>query len=173
MAYMHVNYNVTKHGTGLPSNTNAQHYGQHILNIKLTSDTDNGQLIAANPAKWVSWDVFEEAAVTTFEGRVVDKTPNGNYLVLVTKTDGLTCLCYQKPITGYEAPRELTKEDAFYNKKDDIVRGYVLDVWDRFESSASNFSTEPEVGATITGVANKKMTVVQPQGATGATGETH
>lgn len=160
MSYMHIKWEYDTHGTGFPSNVNAQRTADHILNIKLTSPADNGELIAANPEKWLSWDVFEEAAVTTFEGRVVDKTPNGNYLVLVTNA-GDACLCYQLPLTGYESPREFTKEKAFFNDKDDIVRAYVLNKWDRFESSASNFSKEPEIGDVITGVANKKMVVAE------------
>jgi hypothetical protein len=153
-----------KHGTGFPANTLAEEFGNHLLNIKLTSDTDNGQFIAANPDKWLSWDVFEEMAATVFEGRIVDKTPNGNYLVLVTKTDGNTCMCYQKPLTAYESPREFTREEAFYNREGDIVRAYVLSLWDRVEISEENFEGEPEVGAKITGIQNKKLVVASGEG---------
>lgn len=169
MAYMSINWTYDKHATALPSNVLAQEYGAHIFNIKLSSDTDNGNLVAAGD--WDSFDVFTEAAVTTFEGEVVQKMPNGNYLVLV-KTPGDALLVYQKPLTPYESPREFTREEAFYNKKGDIVRCYELRKWDRFEASTLAFSEEPEVGATITGVSSKKMTVSQPQGATGATGAT-
>lgn len=159
MAYMHVNYNVTKHGTGYPANVNAQEYGDHILNIKLASDTDNGMLVAADVSKvWPEFDVFDEAAVNTFEGIVEQQMPDGMWLVCVTDP-GDALFVYQKPLTPYESPRELTKEDAFYNKKDDIVRCYCLKKFDRIAVSEDNFNGTPEAGATISGVEDKKMTV--------------
>ena len=156
MAYMSINWQYDKHATALPSNVLAQEYGAHIFNIKLESDTDNGNLVAAGD--WESFDVFEEATVTTFEGKIVEQMPNGNYLVLVTDP-GDALLVYQKPLTPYESPREFTREEAFYNKEDDIVRCYELRKWDRFEASALAFNGTPEVGATINGVEDKKMTV--------------
>lgn len=162
MAYMHLKYQLEEHGTGFPSNLLTQEYAGHLLNIKLSKDRDNGEIIAADPEKWISWDLFEEGEVGTFKGIVVDRDQDGNYLVLVTETDGTACLLYQKPLTPYESPREFLKEKAFYNAKGDIVRSYVLYKWDRFSSSASNFSEEPEIGAKVTGVADGKMTITQP-----------
>lgn len=156
MAYMHINYSVDEHATALPSNLLGQNYGAHIFNIKLGSNTDNGNLVAAGD--WDSFDVFEEAAVTTFTGKIVEQMPNGNWLVLVTDP-GDALLVYQKPLTPYESPREFMKESAFYNKKDDIVRCYGLCKWDRFEASDLAFDGTPEVGKSITGVSAKKMTV--------------
>ena len=156
MAYMSVNFSVGEHATALPSNVLAQDYGAHIFNILLATDADNGNLVAAGD--WHSFDVFEEAAVTTFEGKVVQKMPNGNWLVLVTNP-GDALLVYQKPLTPYESPRELTKESAFYNEAGAIVRCYELRKWDRFEVSEEAFSTTPSVGASITSVASKKMVV--------------
>ena len=79
------------------------------------------------------------------------------------------------PLTPYEYPRELMKEEAFFNKAGDIVRAYELRKWDRFEASAEAFNGTPEVGAVISGVSSKKMTVSASgaTGATGATGETN
>lgn len=156
MSYMHINWEVEKHATALPSNVLAQEYGAHIFNIKLGSNTDNGNLVAAGD--WESFDVFEEAAVTTFTGKIVEQMPNGNWLVLVTNP-GDALLVYQKPLTPYESPREFLEESAFFNKKDDIVRCYELRKWDRFEASAEAFTGTPEVGASITGVSSKKMTI--------------
>ena len=156
MAYMSINWSVDQHATALPSNVLAQDYGAHIFNIKLASNADNGNLVAAGD--WEAYDVFDEAAVTTFEGKIVHKMPNGNWLVLVTDP-GDALLVYQKPLTPYESPRELTEESAFFNKKDDIVRCYELRKWDRFEASDAAFTGTPAVGATISGVASKKMTI--------------
>lgn len=169
MAYMSINMSVGQHATALPSNVLAQEYGAHILNIKLGSDTDNGSLVKAGD--WLELDVFEEEAASEFEGRIVQKMPNGNWLVLVD--DPKDCfLVYQKPLTPHESPRDLTKESAMYNLKDDIVRCYELRKWDRFEVSEKAFNGTPEVGATVSGVSEKKMTV-SAGGATGATGASH
>lgn len=156
MSYMHINWSVDSHATALPSNVLAQDYGAHIFNIKLTTDCDNGNLVAAGD--WESLDVFTEAAATTFTGKIVQKMPNGNWLVLVTDP-GDALLVYQKPLTPYESPRELTKEEAFYNEAGDIVRAYELRKWDRFELSDLGFNGTPVVGKNITGISNKKLTV--------------
>lgn len=156
MAYMSVKWAVDEHATALPSNVLAQDYGAHIFNIKLESDCDNGNLVAAG--EWDSFDVFKEAAATTFEGKIVQQMPNGNYLVLVTDP-GDALLVYQKPLTPYESPRELTKESAFYNAAGDIVRAYELRKWDRFEVSEAAFDGTPEVGKSVSGVSSKKLTV--------------
>lgn len=156
MAYMSVDFTTTKHATALPSNVLAQDYGAHIFNILLSTDADNGNLVAAGD--WHSYDVFEEGAVTTFTGEIVQKMPNGNWLVLVTNP-GDALLVYQRPLTPYESPAEFLNESAFVNKAGDIVRAYELRKWDRFEASAEAFTGTAAVGASITGVASKKMTI--------------
>lgn len=152
MANMSVYRNQTEHATAFPSNLLAGDWGAHIFNIKLGTDADNGNLVAAGD--WAEFDVFNEAAATKFTGKVVQKMPNGNYLVLVTDP-GDALLVYQAPITAEEP----MPEKYMYNAAGDIVRCYELRKWDRFEASALAFSAEPTVGAAITGVANKKMTV--------------
>lgn len=156
MAYMSINFKTDGHATGLPSNVLAQDYGAHIFNIKLSTDTDNGNLVAAGD--WDSLDVFKEAEVTTFEGKIVQKMTDGNYLVLVTNP-GDALFVYQKPLTPYETPKSLTNESAFYNVAGDTVRAYELRKWDRIEVSAGGFSGTPSVGATISGVSSKKMKI--------------
>lgn len=144
------------HGRGFPSNVVSQRYGDHIPSVKLSSDTDNGMLIAVGD--WQGWDYFAEAAVTTFTGKIVAQDKNGDWLVLVTDP-GDACLVYQKPMTPYETPKELLNEKTMYNLKDDIVRAYVLTKFDRFTSSTENFSGTPAIGKNITGVTGKKMVV--------------
>ena len=156
MAYMSINWSVDEHATALPSNVLAQNYAAHIFNILLGTAADNGNLVAAGT--WESFDVFNEAEVTTFKGKIVQKMPNGNWLVLVSDP-GDALLVYQKPLNPAESPRELTNESAFYNKAGDIVRCYELRKWDRFEVSAKAFDGEPAVGKSITGVSSKKMTI--------------
>lgn len=159
MAYMHVDYAVTKHGTGYPANTLASQYGEHIVNVKLASDTDNGMLVAADVTKaWPEFDVFDEAAVTNFEGIVEQQMPDGTWLVCVTNP-GDALLVYQKELTAYESPRELLKPSAMYNKTGDIVRCYKLAPFDRIAVSEDNFNGTPEAGALVNGVEDKKMSV--------------
>lgn len=153
---MSVGFTVAEHAVGYPNNVLAQRSGEHLYSVKLTTDTDNGNLIAIGD--WDHMDCFAEAAVTTFEGEIVEIMPDGNFLVLVTDP-GDACLVYQKPLTPYESPAALLNEKAMYNKAGDIVRAYGLHKHDRFEVSAEGFSGTPEVGKSVTGVSSKKLTV--------------
>ena len=156
MANMTIAYTIAKHAVANPSNVLAAEGGEHIYNILLSTDADNGNLVAVGD--WAEYDVFEEAAVTTFEGKVVEKMPNGNWLVLVTEP-GDACLVYQAPIAAEDWTESWKKESNMYNKAGDIVRSYGLHLHDRFEVSAEGFSATPTVGATISGVASKKMVI--------------
>lgn len=156
MPYMDIHYSVDQHAVALPNNVLSQDYAGHIFNVYLSTDTDNGNLVKIGD--WKEYDVFNEAAVTEFEGKIVQKMPNGNWLVLVTNP-GDAKLVYQKPLNPVESPREFTKESAMYNKAGSIVRAYELHEFDRFELSDLGFDGTPSVGATISGVSNKKLTV--------------
>lgn len=43
---MAISYQISKHAVAFPSKLVAQNGGEHIYNITLTSDTDNGNLVA-------------------------------------------------------------------------------------------------------------------------------
>lgn len=157
MANMNIQYTISKHATANPSNVLAGGtYGGHMFSIQLESDADNGNLIAVGDYK--SLDLFAEAAVTTFTGKVVEKMSNGNYLVMVTDP-GDAVLVYQLPVAAEDWTNTWKKESNLYNKAGDVVRCYGLAKYDRFEVSAEGFTKEPEVGAEITGVTGKKLTV--------------
>ena len=157
MANMSIQYTIKKHATANPSNVlSGGTYGGHMFSIQLESDADNGNLIAVGDYK--SLDLFAEAAVTKFTGKVVEKMSNGNYLVMVTDP-GDAVLVYQLPVGAEDWTEFWKKESNLYNKAGDVVRCYGLAKYDRFEVSAEGFSAEPTVGAEITGVANKKLTV--------------
>lgn len=155
MSYMKIRWNVESHATGFPSNLLAQKFG-HIYNIKLTSDTDNGNLVAVGP--WIDFDVFEEAEATEFDGEIVHQMPNGNWLVLVHDAKGAKFV-YQTPLTPVESPKEFLKESVFYNEEGSICRCYDLYPNDRFEASDLAFEGTPEVGAKIKSIKNKKMVI--------------
>ena len=157
--YMDIKYAVSTFGTGFPNNTLAAEYGEHILNVKLESDTPNGALVSVDTDNaWVSFDVFAEKAATTFKGIVEQQMTDGSWLVCCTDP-GDSLFIYQKPLTPYERPRELTEEKAFYNKAGSIVRGYRLAPFDRISVSADNFVGTPEAGAKVNGVQDKKMKI--------------
>lgn len=145
------------HARALPSNVVSQRYGNHTPSVQLSTDTDNGNLIAVGA--WVDWDYFAEASVTTFTGKIIAQDKNGDWVVLVTDP-GDACLVYQEPLTSYETPKELLNEKTMYNKAGDIVRTYVLTKLDRITVSTEGFTgNDPAVGKSITGVTSKKMVV--------------
>lgn len=145
------------HARALPSNVVSQRYGNHMPSVKIDTDTDNGNLIAVGD--WVAWDYFAEATVTSFAGKIIAQDKNGDWVVLVTNP-GDAVFVYQKPLTPYESPEQLLSEKTMYNKAGDIVRTYVLTKFDRITVSTEGFTgNDPAVGATISGVTNKKMVV--------------
>ena len=155
MANMAIKYEIAKHATANPSNVlSGGTYGGHIFNVELTSDADNGNLIAIGD--WKSLDLFEEAAVTKFTGKVVEKMSNGNYLVMVTDP-GDAVLVYNRPISAEDWTNDWKKESNLYNPAGSVVRCYGLVKYDRLEVSKEGFVTEPTVGAEITGVTDKKL----------------
>lgn len=155
MANMAIKYEIAKHATANPSNVlSGGTYGGHMFNVELTSDADNGNLIALGD--WKSLDLFAEAAVTKFTGKVVEKMGNGNYLVMVTDP-GDAVLVYNVPIGAEEWTNEFKKESNLYNPAGSIVRCYALAKYDRFEVSKEGFVTEPTVGTEITTVTDKKL----------------
>lgn len=156
MANMSIFYEIAKHATANPSNLLAAEGAAHMYSILLDSDTDNGNLIAVG--KWDSLDLFKEAAVTEFEGEIVEQMGNGNYLVLV-KNPGDAVFVYQIPVGAEEWNNSFKKESNLYNKAGDIVRCYGLVKHDRFEVSKEGFEGEPVVGAKINSVSNKKMVI--------------
>ena len=59
MANMAIKYEIAKHATANPSNVlSGGTYGGHMFNVELTSDADNGNLIALGD--WKSLDLFAE-----------------------------------------------------------------------------------------------------------------
>jgi len=156
MANMHVFYEVAKHATAFPSNILAAEGGAHMYSVELTSDADNGALVGIG--KYLSLDLFEETEATTFEGEIVEKMANGNYLVLV-EDPGDSNFLYQVPVGAYQWTREWEKESILYNKAGDRCRVYGLVKHDRFELSAEGFEGTPEVGKKVSGVSNKKPVV--------------
>lgn len=158
---MTADFTVGSHATGYPANVAAQRYGNHMPSVKAMTDTDNGNFVKAG--EWLDWDYFEEEAVTKFEGKIIAKNPDGTFLVLV-KDPGDALFVYTKPLAPYETPSILKQEKTFFNKAGDTMRTYVLTKFDKVAVSAEGFNGEPEVGAAISGVTNKKLDVASVSG---------
>lgn len=153
---MAINYNIEKHATGFPSKVLAQEGGKHIYNVKITTDTDNGNFVARGD--YLSLDLYEEKDVETFTGIVREKAGNGNWYVEVV-TPGDALFVYNKPLIAEEWTNSFKKESNFYNVAGEVVRAYELAVGDMLEISAEGFSGTPSEGANVTGISNKKATI--------------
>lgn len=147
-----ISYNITQHAVAFPSKLLAQNGGKHIYNITLTSDTDNGNLVAKGDFE--DLDRYTEAAVTEFSGKIQAQAANGNWYVEVV-TPGDALLVYMKAMIAEDYTNNMKKESNFYNAKGEVVKGYELAVGDVFEVSALGFTGDPKAGATVSCSAKK------------------
>lgn len=140
---MVINYTIAKHAAGYPSKVLAAEGGKHIYNVKLTTAADNGNFVGRGD--WLSFDLYEEAAATTFAGIVQEQAANGNYYVeVVTPGDALfVCNIDDHP---EEWTNKWKQEGIAYNEAGDVVRAYELAVGDILEISAAGFTATPAVG---------------------------
>jgi hypothetical protein len=150
-----IKYNIEQHAVAWPSKLVAQNGGEHIYNIELETDTDNGNLVARGD--FIDLDLYKEAAVTTFAGKIQKQAANGNYYVEVV-TPGDALFVYMQPYIEEEWTNTFQKESNFYNPAGDTVRGYALHEGDVFEVSEAGFEGTPTEGATVSCV-NKKLSV--------------
>ena len=150
-----ISYQIAKHAIAFPSKLVAQQGGEHIYNIELKNDTDNGQLVAKG--KFLDLDLYEEGTVTEFEGKVQKQAANGNWYVEVTQP-GDALFVYMQAFIAEDWTNTFKKESNFYNAKGDTVRGYALHVGDVFEVSAEGFTGTPAAEATVT-CENRKLKI--------------
>lgn len=140
--------------------------GKHIYNVTAGTECWNGALIKRGD--WNSFDNYEEAAATEFDGIVRQQAANGNwYVEVVDAHDAL--LVYNVPIVEADFTRDMASEKHFYIEAGEVCRAHELAVGDIFELSEDGFEGTPVAGATVSGVTDKKPTI-GAQGATGATG---
>lgn len=152
---MAIKYEIEKHAVAWPSKLVAQQGGEHIYNIELETDTDNGNLVARG--EFIDLDLYKEAEVTEFEGVIQKQAANGNWYVEVVKP-GDALFVYMQPFIAEEWTNKFKKESNFYNAAGDTVRGYALHVGDVFEVSAEGFTGVPAAQAKVT-CAAKKLSV--------------
>lgn len=152
---MAIKYEIAQHAVAFPSKLVAQNGGEHIYNIELETDTDNGNLVAKGD--FIELDLYKEGAVTDFEGVIVAQAANGHWYVEVTKP-GDALFVYMQAFIAEDWTNKWKKESNFYNAAGDTVRGYALHVGDIFEVSAEGFTGTPTAGATVT-CTDKKLAV--------------
>lgn len=146
---MAIKFTIENHAYAFPTKVLAGNGGEHILNIELTSDADNGCIVSAGDYK--SFDNYVEAeAPAAYEAKIVDVAADGNFYVeVVNPADAI--LVYEVPVIAeqnYDSRFKAIKN--FYNLKGDVVRGYVLHKHDIYELSEEGFEGTPEVGKTVT-----------------------
>lgn len=150
-----ISYQIAKHAIAFPSKLVAQQGGEHIYNIELKNDTDNGQLVAKG--KFLDLDLYEEGTVTEFEGKIQKQAANGNWYVEVVEP-GDALFVYMQAFIAEDWTNKWKKESNFYNGKGETVRGYALHVGDVFEVSAEGFTGTPEAEKTVT-CENRKLKI--------------
>lgn len=143
-----------KHAVAGSSKLKATKSG-HIYNIQLSTDLDNGSIVAKGD--YVAPEYYKDKDSTGFAGVIIEKAANGNWYVEVTDP-GDALLVLQVPVIYEEYTTACQHESNFYNKANDIVRCYELYKGDIFELSAEGFSGEPTKGATVS-VVSKTVTV--------------
>lgn len=132
------------HADGFQSKLAAGNGGQHIYNLRLTSNTLDNFTIRGLGA-WVGFDEYAEANAPTgangFAGIIRGKSARGYWYVEVTEAADAV-LVAEVDIRKDSDPR-FQDPKLFYNKKGDTVRAYGLIKHDIFEVSDEGFTTKP------------------------------
>ena len=145
-----IKYTIDSHIVAFPSKLIAQTGGAHIYNIMLNADRDNGTLVGRG--EFVETDLYAEAAVPKFTGRINEVAENGNYRIEVTAaTDAL--FVYMPATIAEDWTNDFMKESNFFNGANTAVRAYSLVPGDVFEVSADAFDGTPVAGATVSATA--------------------
>ena len=149
-----LNYDAT-HSVSYPSKMLASNGAAHILNVQLTGDCDNGSLIGLGD--FIDLDLYEEAAATTFEGKIQKQAANGNWYIEVVDP-GDSYYVYTVPFIAEEWTKSFKDLKRWFNASGSTVRAYQMCKHDVFELSAEGFAGTPEAGKTVT-VEAKKLKV--------------
>lgn len=146
---MAIKFEIEKHAYCFPTKVLAGNGGEHILNIELTTDADNGSIVTAGDYK--SFDNYVEAAApATYEAKIVDVAADGNFYVQVVEPADAILVCEVPVIAEQNYDSRFKDIKNFYNKAGEVVRGYVLHKFDIYELSAEAFDGTPEAGKSVT-----------------------
>ena len=153
-----INYTIAKHANANVSKLLATNYGGHIYNVTLTTAADNGNIIKRG--NWKSFDNYEEAAASTFNGIIRGKAANGNWYVEVLADQGFNALLvYNTPIIAEDYNNNFKKESNFFVGAGEVARAHQLYAGDIFEVSPEGFSGTPVANALISTISDKKLVV--------------
>lgn len=146
---MSIRFEIEKHAYCFPTKVLAGNGGEHILNIKLTSDADNGAIVGVGD--YESFDNYVEAeAPATYEAKIVDKAADGNFYVQVVEPADAALICEVPVMTMGNYDSRFKDVKNFFNENGATVRAYVLHKYDIYELSEEGFNGTPEVGKTVT-----------------------
>jgi len=127
-------------------------YGEHIFNVQMAEDHDNGVVLGLGD--FVEYNYFAESKATGFEGVILmQEAAPDMWQVFVKKAADGDVLILSAPETKYEFESEAMAERQFYNEEGYIARAYQLRYGDRFSLSKEGFTTEPDensIGKTVT-----------------------
>ena len=151
-----IDYSITAtHNEAFPSKLLAASGGEHIFDILLTADHDNGVIVGRG--NYVKLGTYQEAtAPANFAGIIREQAANGNWSVEVTVPD--EALWILMPEISPYGISQLENPKAWYNASGDTVKGYELHKGDIFEMSVEGFNGTPAVNATVT-FANGKYVI--------------
>lgn len=159
---MAIRFNIENtHAVVFPSKLVAGQGGEHIVNIQLTKEHDNGNIVSVG--EWVDFDRYAEAAAPqAFEGIIRTKgteTKNSWYVEVVTPADAVLIDEVEEFTNTYD--QRFTDKHNWYNPKGATVRGYILHKYDIFELSEEGFDGTPAEGSTVTADATTGKLVVE------------
>lgn len=146
---MAIKLTLEKHAYCFPTKVLAGNGGEHILNIELTSDADNGSIVGVGDYK--SFDNYVEAvAPAGYKAKIVDVAADGNFYVEVVDPADAVLICEVEIIAEQNYDSRFKDPKNFFNPAGEVVRGYVLHKHDIYELSAEGFEGTPEVGKEVT-----------------------
>lgn len=151
-----IDYSITAtHNEAFPSKLLAASGGEHIFDILLTANHDNGVIVGRG--NYVKLGTYQEAtAPANFAGIIREQAANGNWYVEVTVPDG--ALWILMPEISPYGISQLENPKAWYNASGDTVKGYELHKGDIFEMSAEGFNGTPAANTAVT-FANGKYVI--------------
>lgn len=153
---MAIKFKIDKHHVCFPTKLLAGNGGEHIYNIVIDEDTDNGTIVSRG--EYVSFDQYKAGtAPATYEGIITEQAANGNWYVEVVKPED-AILIYEVPVIAETYDARFTDIANFYNAvntEDDpertkTVRGYALAKGDVYELSEDAFDKKPTPGKKVT-----------------------
>lgn len=114
--------------------------GQHIYNLRLSANRDNG--VIRGIGNYIAFDEYAEAnAPATFAAKIVGKSARGNWYVEVTEAADAVLVAEVPIFTSDDVRFQDMK--LWYNKSGETVRAYGLAKHDIFEVSKEAFTTVP------------------------------